>query len=297
MAAPYRWVAWVRRRLRLGVGGLMVVILLFGFWLGHRVQMAREQRIAVAAVKADRGLVRYADEFSMGPVKVIPGTAIRRPSWGKLIPGKGPIAPAWLREAIGDEYFREVAHVSLFADIEKGSMFAPNNLARPVDQVLLDVRTQSGVRTLQVGGETLTDEGLKSVADLTNLRELVLWWATGITDAGVAHLRRMPNLRMVNISLSGLTDEGVDFLSELPALEDLDLEGKKFTDRSLLSLSKARNMKSLVLSGDVSEISDEGLEHLKGLKELRNLRIGENSKITPGARKRLIQALPGLNFF
>ena len=46
-----------RRRLRIGVGGLMLAILLFGLWLGHRVNLAREQAPAVAAVKADRGFV------------------------------------------------------------------------------------------------------------------------------------------------------------------------------------------------------------------------------------------------
>ena len=42
--------------------------------------------------------------------------------------------------------------------------------------------------TLHLGGDTVTDKGLASVAELTDLRELVIWWATNITDAGVAHL-------------------------------------------------------------------------------------------------------------
>ena len=113
----------------------------------------------------------------MGPVNVPPGNAIWKPSWGTLSPGKRPMAPDWLRRAIGDEHFRGATHVSLFVDIQKGIATAPNNLAVPVDDVLMVLRTRSGIKTLQLGGPTLTDLGLESLADLTNLRELVLWWS------------------------------------------------------------------------------------------------------------------------
>jgi hypothetical protein len=272
----------------------MLAILAFGLWLGYRVNLARDQRLAVAAVQADGGWVHYADEFAIGPVKVPPGNAIWKPSWGALMPGKRPMAPDWLRRAIGDEYFREVAHVSLFVDIQKGMATAPNNLARPVDDVLKVLRTQSGTKTLHLGGDTMTDKGLESVADLTDLRELVLWWATAITDAGAAHLGRLPRLRMLDISLSRLTDEGVRPLAMLPELEELGLQGK-FTDKSLLYLSRAGRLKSLRLSGDECEFGDEGLRHLERLKGLQRLHL-QNAKVSEAARERLLRAIPGLQF-
>ena len=283
----------LRRRLRIGIGGMMLAILLFGLWLGNRVNRAREQRIAVAAIKADYGFVLYADEFNMGPVKVPVGNAIWKPSWGTLIPKKGPPKPSLLRRWLGDEYVREVVHVSLFVDIEKGSAGAPNNLPRPLDDVLAALRSQSGIKTLHLGGDTITDIGLASVAELTDLRELVIWWATDITDAGVAHLSHLPKLRMVDISLSSLTDEAVRHLSQLPALDDLHLQGKTFSDQSLLHLSRAKRLKSLSLTMDVSEISDEGLKHLEGLSNLRRLRLSK-SKLSNEAKERLLKAIPGL---
>jgi hypothetical protein len=284
----------LRHRLRFRVGSLMLAILAIGLWLGYRVNLARNQNLAVAAVKADGGWVHYADEFAMGPVKVPPGNMIWKPNWGTLTPGKGPMVPVWLRRAIGDEYFREVAHVSLFVDIQKGMATAPNNLARPVDDILKMLRTQSGIKTLHLGGDTLTDDGLKSLADLTDLRELVLWWATGITDAGVAHLRRLPRLQILDISLSRLTDEGVRSLAELPALEELHLEGK-LTDKSLLYLSRASHLKSLRLSRGECEFGDEGLRHLEGLRDLRSVRL-QNAKVSKEAEERLLKAIPGLEF-
>jgi Leucine-rich repeat (LRR) protein len=283
----------LRRRLRIGIGGMMLAILLLGLWLGDRVNRAREQRTAVAAVKADNGFVLYADEFNMGPVNVPAGNAIWKPSWGTLIPKKGQTKPSLLRRWLGDEYVREVVHVSLFVDIEKGSAGAPNNLPRPLDDVLAALRSQSGIKTLHLGGETITDKGLASVAELTDLRELVIWWATDITDAGVAHFSFLPKLRLVNISLSSLTDEGVRHLSQLPALEDLHLQGKKFSDQSLLHLSRAKRLKSLYLIMDVSEISDEGIKHLEGLSNLRRLHLSQ-SNLSNEAKERLLKAIPGL---
>ena len=282
-----------RRRFRIGIGGMMLAILAFGLCLGDRVNRARRLREAVAAVKGDGGFVLYADEFRMGPVGVAPGSFLWKPSWGTLVPGQGPMAPAWLRRAVGDEYFREMAHVSLFVDIQKGSASAPNNLARPVDDVLGLLRGQPAIKTLHLGGETVTDKGLEALADQTDLRELIIWWATAISDAGVAHLGRLPRLRMIDISLSPLTDDAVRHLAGLPALEELTIQGSKFTDRSLTDLSQATRLKSLTLRGDRSEFGDEGLGHLAGLKDLRRLHL-QKGKFSEAAKARLLKAIPKL---
>jgi hypothetical protein len=89
----------------------MIVILIFGLWLGNRVNRAREQHLAVAAVEADNGFVRYADEFKMGPVNVPAGNAIWKPSWRTLVPKKGPTKPGLIQSWLGDEYVREVVRV------------------------------------------------------------------------------------------------------------------------------------------------------------------------------------------
>ncbi len=280
-------------RRRISVSSLMLVILAIGLWLGYRANLARDQKRAVAAVLADRGWVHYADEFAMGPVKVPPGNMLWKPSWGALTPGKR----RWPRTgsgAIGDEYFREVAHVSIFVDIQKGMATGPNNLAVPVDDLMMVLRTQSGIKTLQLGGNTLTDKGLESLAYLTGLKELVLWWATEITDAGIAHLGRLRHLQLLNISLSRVTDEGVRSLAVLPELEELAIQGK-FMDKSLLYLSRAGHLKSLTLRGDECEFGDEGLRHLEGLKDLRRL-ILQDAKVSDTAKERLLKAIPGLEF-
>jgi hypothetical protein len=257
------------------------------------VNHARAQRLALEAVKADRGWVLYADEFKMGKVIVPSGSSLWKPSWGTLTPGKGPWAPAWLRRAVGDEFFREMVHVSLFVDVQKASMTAPNDLPLPVDDVLFKLRGQTGIKTLHLGGATVTDKGLASVAELTDLRELAIWWATGITDAGMADLSHLPRLSMVDISLSKLTDEGIGKLGRLPMLEDLSVQGQSFSDQALIDLSRATHLKSLILRGNGSKVTEKGIEQLKKLKGLRILSL-EATRISPEARKGLIEAIPGL---
>ncbi len=281
------------RRLRIGLGGLMLAILVLGLWLGYRVNKAREQLRALAAVKAAGGWVRYADEFVMGTVNVGQGNALWKPSWGTLTPSKGPAVPERLRRWIGDEYFREIVHVSTFVDIQKGSATAPGLNHPPLDGMLRSLKSQKGIRTLQLGGDTVTEEGLASIAGLTELRELLIWWGGGVTDAGIARIGRLPRLQQVDISLSSLTDEGVGHLADLPALEELSLQGKEFTDASLAHLARAKRLKGLVLRSDRMEITDAGLDHLAGLKDLRQLGL-EGARLTAEGKAKLIEAIPGL---
>ena len=283
----------LRRGLRISLGTLMIAILILAVWLGDRVNSARDQLRALDAIRASGGWVRYEDEFAMGPVKVARGNRMWKPSWGTLTPGRGPAAPDWLRRRVGDEYFREIAHVSTFVDIKAGSAAAPDPGKPPVDDMLRAIENQKGIRTLQFGGDTVTGKGLASVAKLTGLRELFIWWASSIDDAAVAHIGRLTRLRVVDISLSALTDRGVGHLADLPELEELSLEGKKFTDASLAHLSRAKHLKSLALQSGQSGITDAGLEHLAALKELRLL-VLEKAQISEAGKARLLKVNPNL---
>ena len=87
----------VRRRLRFSLRAMILVILVIGIWLGWQVNRAREQREAVAAVRRYGGEVHYEHEFFDG----------------KLKSGRTDWAPRWLRQLVGDEFFRQVRQVRL----------------------------------------------------------------------------------------------------------------------------------------------------------------------------------------
>ena len=278
-----------RPRLRIGVGGLMLVILVVGLWLGYRVHRARQQRLAVASVREFGGWVEYADGFGVGPDGMTQEAGSSPPSRGKRVPGKRMAALAWFRNWLGDEYWREIAHVNMLGN--------PHSFPGPdgpsVDAALLPLHGQSGIRTVQLEGELLTDKGLATVATWTGLEVFRLWWGGGITDDGVASLAGLPRLRIVFLSVTDLTDPAIDHLADLPALEELTVEGSHFTDRSLQSLARAKRLRVLDLSSETSTITDAGLQHLEGLANLEQVSLS-HATISPTARERLLQAIPGL---
>jgi hypothetical protein len=113
-----------RRWIALTVRGLLLLVLVIGLGLGWVIHRARKQREAVAAVKEFGCWVHYDYEFAPGRVNVPRGNNLWATTWGKLTPGRSPWAPAWLRRSLGDEYFQDIAHVSLFVDIQKGQAHA-----------------------------------------------------------------------------------------------------------------------------------------------------------------------------
>jgi hypothetical protein len=86
--SPRSW----RRFLRVGVRGLIVVVLVIGAGLGWIVRQAQIQRDAVAAIKNTGGSVSYNWEFNNG----------------KPLPGGKPWAPGWLVNLVGVDYFGHV---------------------------------------------------------------------------------------------------------------------------------------------------------------------------------------------
>jgi hypothetical protein len=58
----------------------------------------------------------------------------------------------------------------------------------------------------------ITDGGLEQVSQIENLKELVL--AVAVSDAGVAHLKKLPHLTKLVLSGTRVTSKGVDDLKE-----------------------------------------------------------------------------------
>lgn len=221
---------------------LLLLILVLAVWLSWRTNKAREQREAVATVQKFGGWVHYEDNY----VK------------------SGPSAPVWLRQLLGDEYVRVVAHVMLFSDRPRIGLVGgvPEAVdkadwkdAGPVGEVLSKLRSLPSVRIIHLGA------------------------ACELTDADIAHLSGLPDLRDLTVDKSRLSDEGLKYLARLPNIEYLTLTGHRFTDEGLAHLRQTAHLKVLWLESDVNEITDAGLEALKGLKGLEVLDLS-GSKVT-----------------
>jgi hypothetical protein len=255
----------------ISVRGLLLLVLAIACWLGWIVNKARQQRAAVAALQKFGGFVHYDWEFLDGPVKVPRGNLLWMPTWGKLTANRKPWAPNWIRRAIGDEYFQSVAHVSLYVDIQKGNADARWVNMGPADDALRALATQTSVRTLQIGGQQVTDQNLSYVGQLTGLEELNVSWAHELTDSGFLQLSRLNRLRILEVDLSRMTDTSMEVIGKLTKLEELRVDAEGVTDRGLAKLEGLTRLKYLSLGKGPQKISDAGLEFLKNMNELEYL--------------------------
>ncbi|MHB1560489.1 MAG: tetratricopeptide repeat protein [Isosphaeraceae bacterium] len=86
-------------------------------------------------------------------------------------------------------------------------------------------------------GASLDDAALPHVGRLYSLTELEL---RGVSDAGLAHIRNLVNLRSLSLSGDRITDAGLEHLAGLDSLESLRIRGTKVTAKGLDRLHKQR---------------------------------------------------------
>jgi uncharacterized membrane protein len=95
------------------------------------------------------------------------------------------------------------------------------------------------LRWLDLSRTGLTDAGLKVLARMPNLEHLDLR-ATAVGDAGVRELAGLKKLETLSLYGTGVTDAGLEPLRELPSLRRLYVGGTKVTAGGLDALRKAR---------------------------------------------------------
>lgn len=154
------------------------------------------------------------------------------------------------------------------------------------DRVLKYLPALPETRELLIHSSQATDEAMKHIAKLKNLKSLFMWDAGELTDAGIAHLTSLVNLRNIHINDSQITDESLLYLSKLKLLEGLSLQQNNFTDKGLAYLVEMPNLKSLWIGLGKGEITDEGVHYLSKLTNLEVLDL-QRTNISDTAMKDL----------
>jgi Leucine-rich repeat (LRR) protein len=122
-----------------------------------------------------------------------------------------------------------------------------------------------------------------------------------ITDQGVAHLARCPNLRILHLGGFELTDRVLETIGKLTSLEELHLDSNKITGEGLRHITGLKKLRRLNLSfnpiradafatiallpeltylsvsGESRPVDDRILEQCARLTKLRQLRLAENT--------------------
>ncbi|MEX2120576.1 MAG: hypothetical protein WD847_13360 [Pirellulales bacterium] len=253
--------------------GLLLLLTVFCIWLGMQVERARKQARAIEQIEAFGGgvLFNYDSYNPHGQPGVSPGQ---------------PSAPAWLRRAVGEEYFRRVESVWLAA--HRGQPLRARRLL--TDHDLAVFNDLPHVRVLDLRNTPgISDDGLAHLAGLSKLESLSLD-RTAVAGHGLRHLRRLPNLQHLGLAATPLTDAGLAELRCHKRLQSLDLTATRITDKGLSILPRLISLQRLQLAQ--TGITDAGLEHLWRLTGLKQLSIRATNGTAHGVAA-LRYALPG----
>jgi hypothetical protein len=176
---------------------LAVLLVSIGMsWVAVRMQRARREREAVAAIMELGGWVQYDYDYQVQPS-------------GKPLPNASPPGPAWLRKPLGENFFATVVGVSL----ENSSC---------TDADLRDLAVLTQLRWLDLGGTRITDAGLERLTGLTRLQELGLS-GTLVTGAGLKHIEGLTQLQLLDLRGTRVTDAGLEHLKGLTQLHRTSL--------------------------------------------------------------------------
>ena len=129
------------------------------------------------------------------------------------------------------------------------------------------------------GRKGATDAELARLGKLVDLRQLHLN-ATPVTGAGLAHLKQLPKLANLYLSGAPVGDDGAAHLGAMPWLKHLDLSATQITDDGLQHIGKLKGLTDLTLYGD--KITNTGLAHLAWLTELERLVVSDTQVTDAG---------------
>ncbi len=156
------------------------------------------------------------------------------------------------------------------------------SLTRITDQGMQELRNAPGIVDLNLRfAEYVTDEGLGAIKEWKKLKRLNVH-GTKISSNTLDHISGITTLESVDLGSAMVTDVGLERLSSLPNLKELTVGGNELGDAGLQALRQLPGLTYLDLNGRQGtdsnvwtvRMSDQGLEALLTLKELRELRFG-----------------------
>jgi hypothetical protein len=150
------------------------------------------------------------------------------------------VGPSWVQHLIGDDwsnFFGNPYEVYLW-DYSVDDAF------------LVHVSALTHLERLVIDVPEVTDAGLANLAGLTELRGLLFISDTNVTDAGLVYIKRLSNLRLLNLTGTKVSSAGLRHLVDLHKLEYLELARKQITDADITELKRALPKLAIVVDDE-----------------------------------------------
>jgi serine/threonine protein kinase len=153
------------------------------------------------------------------------------------------------------------------------------------DAELVHLKGLPALKSLELNGTKIAEDGLKQVGGMTQLVRLKLLMCPQLSDAGFRHLTGLQQLQVlgyssVNKALSGASLESV---GKLKMLKELDISLIDMGVRDAGQIAGLDRIERLSLVQ--TDLDDSGFEHFFRLKYLKYLNVA-NNRITSGAIQR-----------
>jgi hypothetical protein len=146
--------------------------------------------------------------------------------------------------------------------------------AREWDQLIGAIQ-ERGVTSIHANG-LMTDAMLAHISAIPHVTSLHLGGSRELTDDGLLHLARMPQLERLNLSEypgGKLTDRGLEVLRHLPNLRVFEMTWQKgITDAGVSNLRFCPNLENVDLMG--SPTGDGAVAALQGMQRLKRFQSG-----------------------
>jgi hypothetical protein len=141
---------------------------------------------------------------------------------------------------------------------------------------LIAVMNERHITALDANG-LMTDSVLARIAECERVTSLSLGGSRQLTDEGLLHLARMPQLQHLDLSEypgGKLTDRGLEVLRHLPDLRTLDMTWQRgITDAGVGNLRFCNQLERVNLMG--APTGDGAIEALQGKPQLRSFSSGK----------------------
>jgi hypothetical protein len=211
-----------RRLLRFSLRAMLVVLTVFGVWLGVQVNRAANQRAVVRWVTENGGRVGYDWQSDVYDINSNDETE--------------PPGPDWLRQQIGDVYFQTVVTVIVgnkdLSPLAKLSNLEHLKITYPRGSNLSPLANLTKLQWLDLGGNQISD--ISALARLTKLEFLNLS-STQVSD--LSPLAKLSNLEW--LILDDTKVNNVTPLESLTRLEKLYIRDAAVTNEQISKLQIA----------------------------------------------------------
>jgi ankyrin repeat protein len=153
---------------------------------------------------------------------------------------------------------------------------SPRRALAPKDwDAIIDAMKERRISSLDAGGE-MTDAALERISQLDHVTRLGLGGSRQITDEGLRHLARMPQLRDLDLSHypgGPITDRGLDVLRHLRELRKFQMCWQPgISDAGVANLAACEHLESVDLMG--TPTGDGAIRALTGKQNLRRFKSG-----------------------